>query len=326
MKYTQKLHSIVRLTGQLIVFGCLCWFGYMLVPDVNNKEASVALNWALLVYLCVVAEYWLYTWYARKHTWAYIKATYKNSSRPAGVPLAGPILETGARSVAISAIYEIPLSSMHSAYLTQIEVTRNIISNYDKSNYMLRYLVIAVDLGVPTPHIFIDGRSQNRFRRKTTDLWSLTKLVHKKNKINDLEGDFYKYFDVYTADRDYLSALTIVTPDVMLVLRNQGYSFDYEIHNGRLYVIHEAKALLSTAEVQAMLKAAQSCLGELIPQITKHKYHDAHRELAYQADRLHRWAAGFSILMVGRFFAKVLFCLVVGVIVGGYIKEFVAWQ
>jgi hypothetical protein len=321
MTYSLTLHRALRTIGLLLVFSSLCWFGYMVVPDAKNEQADSALRWALILYLLTVGEKWLFKIYAQKRVWSYIKAAYANHYRPTD-SLAGPILNTDASMLDASQAYQIPLSATKVGYLAQVDVTRRLNnSSQFRPNYMLSYLVLSVDLGVSTPHIFIDGRLQNHFRRKNTDLWSLTKLVSKKNKINDLEGDFYRYFDVYTANREYLSALTIVTPDVMLVLRNQGYSFDYEIHNGHLYVISETNVLLSETAVQAMIKAMQSCLNELIPQITKHRYHDTHQKLALNIGRLHRRAVMYSLLIVGKFFVKIIFCVATGTLTGGLIKE-----
>lgn len=316
-----KYHRIVRITGLFLVFGCLCWYGYMIVPDGENEEASVALMWALALYLFVVGEKFIYERNIQKRVWSYLRATYASRRRPS-ISLASPILGSGAKSVTALEAFEIPLSAGSVGFLTQIEVTRRMVDRLDSTVYTLRYLVLAVDLHVPTPHIFIDGRSQNHFGRKTTDLWSLTKLAPKDSRINDLEGDFYKYFDVYAAEREYLSALTIITPDVMLALRDHGYNFDYELYNGCLYVIHEAGALSSEDTIRALAKAMQSCLDQLIPQVIKHNYHDAAKEIEYNPARLHRWALGYAFVIVIKFLAKIVLSLIAGILAGGTLNGF----
>jgi len=54
-------------------------------------------------------------------------------------------------------------------------------------------------LDIPYASYFIDGRSQNRFGSKSTGIYGhLQSVVETGKKFQDLEGDFYQYFDVYT--------------------------------------------------------------------------------------------------------------------------------
>ncbi|MET0980066.1 MAG: hypothetical protein ABWX90_02320 [Candidatus Saccharimonadales bacterium] len=167
-------------------------------------------------------------------------------------------------------------------------------SDKGSTSFSLTYLVFAVDLKVPVPHLFIDGRSQNRFGRKKRDLWSLTKKLSRSNKLQDLEGDFYKYFDVYAASKKQVEALSIVTPDVMITLRDQGFSFDYELHDTSLYVIAEPQ-LKSPEDYEAYTQAVVSALTELVPQITKHHFSSDEPDMPVHTNRLAAWAILYSL-------------------------------
>lgn len=166
-------------------------------------------------------------------------------------------------------------------------------SDKGSTSFSLTYLVFAIDLKTPVPHLFIDGRSQNRFNKKNRDLWSLTKRLSRSNKLQDLEGDFYKHFDVYAASKKQVEALTIVTPDVMITLRDQGYSFDYELHDTSLYVIAEPR-LKRPEDYVAYTQAVVSALTELVPQITKHTFSSDEPDIPVYTKKLFVWALIYS--------------------------------
>lgn len=176
--------------------------------------------------------------------------------------------------------------------------------------FTLRYMVLAVELNQPVPHIFIDGRAQNRFGFKSRDLWSLTKKVSKRNKIPALEGDFNNYFDVYAVPGSNIETLTILTPDTMIALRDQGYSFDYELYGTKLYVISEP-TLRRPEDYAAYTKAVEAALFDLVPQITHHTFTPVEASVRITPGRLSFWAFVYSAAVLGRF---LLWCAGLGAI------------
>lgn len=242
-----------------------------------------------------------------------------------GYTVAGPVITEGVSGLReFSAHCRLPDGTR--VQVSEVTVTRplsRLLSPESYNSYGLKYFTLIVDTGVRTPHIFIDGRSQNRFRRNSTDLWSLTKRLDKDEKLQDMEGDFYKYFDVYSADRKYLSSFTIMTPDTMLALRDQGSAFDYELHDGILYVIHEAN-FRDEAEYEKCFTALTACLKELVPQIAKHHYDDAGDKLRLGSAKLSFWALVYSsrliIAALGKFLLFVAATVILGQVLGNLIS------
>lgn len=193
----------------------------------------------------------------------------------------------------------------------------------DDLSFDVELLVLAVDLKQKVPHIFIDGKSQNRKTRHNKNLWFLASKLTKDQKIQALEGDFNKYFEIYTpaktANNDYareIDILSIMSPDAMLALRNEGYDFDYEFHGQHLYIIHEPD-ILTTDGFEAYILALEAALTELLPQIKGHRHMIDGAELKTHVSRFNTndtvslWAnifvytaAGFAFLMLGGFIAS----------------------
>jgi len=166
----------------------------------------------------------------------------------------------------------------------------------DMSRYSFRYLILAIDIGNELPHIFIDGLKQNRFRYNATNMWSLNKRVQPKERLIDLEGDFHKFFKVYIANVEHreIAALSIVTPDVMLSMRDQGFNFDYEIHNRTLYVIAEDN-IIDIDRFVGFLNAAQAVANELVPQLAKQLHVDSGKKLDINHKKAGWLAAWYSL-------------------------------
>lgn len=329
-----KLLRTIIFIGRILIFVFVCWFGYEVVAETTDDDAA---NRALFVALMLHVLVWGLTAVRKdliqKQVWKYAASQYRQyptslleqPETPIDFSLASPLLEQGVRALQLDDIYEVGLPRGRLGFLTKIRSTRSLFggTGMERGDYMLEYLVLAVKLNTPTPHIFIDGRSQNRFGGRSTDLWSLTKRLSRHDKLQDLEGDFPKYFGVYCPEKQYLSALSIATPDVMLAMSDQGYSFDYEIHDGVLYVIHES-TFESVDEFKAMTVAAQACLAELIPQITKHHYDDAGQELRVLSGRLNLWAILYSLRIMGWYFVKILAVLLAGIMIGGLFRGGIA--
>jgi len=313
---TISKHRLFNVFAIVAIIFCLAWFGYEVTDELAANVNGAGLLLAALLYVVLLIKRWLYRSQLERATWAELNEV----SLPSDWHKAGPVVASNAYRVEV--LRAASLESMANAVLLNIKV-RRLLSRYlspQNAEYSLDYIVLGVDLGVNTPHIFIDGRSQNRFGITSEDLWSLTKRLKKSDKLQDLEGDFYRYFNVYARDKRYLSALSIVTPDVMIELRDKGFNFDYEIHDGYLYIIADPR-LSSPEQMRAMLSAARACLDELIPQIIKHRYDDTTLALNLSDARLHVWAVIYSIRVLAKRMAKLIFVVFIGLILGGMFRE-----
>lgn len=190
------------------------------------------------------------------------------------------------------------------------------------SRYSFRYIILAVDIDTELPHIFIDGLKQNRFRYNSTNMWSLNKRLRPQERLIDLEGDFHKYFKVYIANIEHreIAALSIVTPDVMLSMRDEGYNFDYEIYDKTLYVIAEDN-IVNIDKFVGFLSAAQAVANELVPQLAKQLHSDSSKKLEInhkKAGWLAAWySLGVYISYAFLYFVMVGLCAVLGEIAPG---------
>ncbi len=235
-------------------------------------------------------------------------------------PPAGPVVSTGSADEleTYTTVLAQPASAMR-----QMSYTYWLSRHYKNENgqFKLEYLVMSVPLNEPVPHIFIDATKQNKFSSKNDDLWSLNKKLFRRNRILDLEGDFYKYFKVYTTRRETLDALTILTPDVMLKLRDDGYNFDYELYGKNLFVIADS-TILRAEDFEAFVRAAEACLNELVPQIAGHTFTNLDEQLPVNVARMRRWAIWYSVRILCRKGTFVLLYFLVGITIGYILKSF----
>jgi len=187
----------------------------------------------------------------------------------------------------------------------------------DISRYSFRYLILAVDIGTELPHIFIDGQKQNRFRYNATNMWSLNKRVQPHQRLIDLEGDFHKFFKVYIANVEHreAAAFSIVTPDVMLSMRDKGFNFDYEIYDKKLYVLAEDN-IISIDKFMGFINAAEAVTNELVPQLAKQLHADGYEKLDINHKKAGWLAAWYSLGVFMSYavlyFGMVGFCVLVG--------------
>ncbi len=236
----------------------------------------------------------------------------------------GPVVRDGSSSIALNR----SIRGEHFGYKTNFQSVRvnhnaTLLAKDDLS-FNIELLVLAVDLKQKVPHIFIDGKSQNKKSSTNKNLWFLSSKLDKHQKIQALEGDFENYFDIYAAPENIrakyareIDVLSLLSPDAMLALRNEGYDFDYEFHNNHLYIIHEPD-ILTTYEFEAYMNALETSLKQLLPQITGHSFAVDGAELKTHVSRFNTndtislWAkifmymiAGFSLLMLGGFIAGI---------------------
>jgi len=85
-------------------------------------------------------------------------------------------------------------------------------------------------------HIVLDGSKNNEFDRS-----NLVKNKLPPQKIS-LEGDFPKYFILYCENGQQITALQIVTPDIMEYVIDNDLNTDLEIVNGQIAIISRGAA------------------------------------------------------------------------------------
>ncbi len=101
-------------------------------------------------------------------------------------------------------------------------------------------------------HIVRTGKSSKKYERTVLELSIKRSKAHVfiNSRINDIEeqidldrsqrykaeGDFGKYFDIFSGGNDHVSALALFAPDVMsLIMANYGF-YDIEVVADRLYL------------------------------------------------------------------------------------------
>lgn len=297
IKNQDKLYDLydqVIVIRRIFITGLLFAFGAASSIYESNQDNSVGAFaqiclW-LIVLLAVVAHFWL-RWLRKRLQARLWNEVSRGKIGKSTDKVTSPLLTYQAYEVWNSVLY-------HSKYrglpLTIHRLNTNYtLSNFFKpgaaNNYGLEYVVLQVWLDNKFPHIFIDGLSQNIFSFKNTNLWSLPRKLALKQKMQKLEGDFPKYFNVYMAPNKQapvqVDALSILMPDIMLALRDDGYNFDYEIHNDKLFIICEPD-MYTTYDIEAFFKAVDAVLDQLIPQLEKFKISHKTLDLKLSKTRL----------------------------------------
>jgi hypothetical protein len=169
----------------------------------------------------------------------------------------------------------------YSTTLQDVRVTyEKDVPGKDGATFALQHTIHALQLPTAFPHLFIASKQHGRKKLAgKSSLWSLATKLDQSQKLQDLEGDFGKYFSVYTTHQETEGvefkkendALRVLTPDVMLSLRDQGFDFDYEIYEDYLYVIHEPD-LLTAAELENFITSLDAALSEVLPQLIGHNF------------------------------------------------------
>lgn len=99
-----------------------------------------------------------------------------------------------------------------------------------KSSQRYTYAVATLELTKQYPHLYLDGAANGR------------NLSYTKDQRVDLEGDFNKYFSLYMPEGSAAGSLTVLAPDVMLVLIEQAQPFDIELSQNSLSIITTGRA------------------------------------------------------------------------------------
>lgn len=290
----RKTRRLLLIETVILIF-CLVWTGYAYATN-DQALIETATTITLVALLVRFTTPWILDMPDSDILWSDFTAPLSRTKTPIVSPVLGD--ETHTRSGRTGGVNHYQTQILdYVAMFDKVTVGYQLFgynperhySDVGITSFSLTYLVLAIELNQPLPHIFIDGRSQNRFGFKSQDLWSLTKKLSRQNKMQALEGDFYKHFDVYTADKKHIEALTIATPDTMIALRDEGYSFDYELYGTKLYVIAEPQ-LKQPADYEAYIKAVIGATTELVPQIAKHTFSHNEPTMSTRTYKVTFWA------------------------------------
>lgn len=107
------------------------------------------------------------------------------------------------------------------------------------------------------PHIVIDSKIEDA----TAYSGSVLPVMFSRDQKLTLEGDFSKYFDVYSPRNYQVSALALMTPDVMQTFLTKLHQVDIELINDRLY-IYDPDLMNSAEQIQDMFEAADAIIDE----------------------------------------------------------------
>lgn len=188
-------------------------------------------------------------------------------------------------------------------------VTRR-LSMSSSTSFSVSYCVATFQLAQPMPHLFIDGLGQNIMTTNSPNLWALAKLISRRNKLPSLEGNFSDYFQVYAAGNDAIAALSVLTPDVMLKLRDNGFYFDYEVYRDHLYIISEPN-FIRRYGFACYTESISAVLHEIIPQLSNRTSGDTSAELQLNPAHLKAWGWLYSIKIIFKWILLVTLSMLV---------------
>jgi len=220
------------------------------------------------------------------------------------LPVGGPVLRAGAIRLEATSYIERTLAG-RSLQLTKARFWHQLgggepTTRSDARQFALDYVILTVDAGKNLPKLFIDGRSQNRFKGTASNLWALSKKLSRTERLQDLEGDFPEFFTVYASKGTQTEALSILAPDAMIRLRDRGYQFDFEIDGRWLHIIHEP-SIGSIEEFEAFFESMRSMADELVPQLAKQRNGSELPDLTVKTIRLGLWATLNSSRIIAKY-------------------------
>lgn len=123
------------------------------------------------------------------------------------------------------------------------------------------------------PHIFITSRRNSRYKLKSRNMGLIDERLPKGLKFQELEGDFSRYFDIYSPDQKAVDILRIMTPDVMITLRDNGIDFDLELIDNRFYLYLEP-AVVSPAQLELVLTQLDQLVESFTSELARTKFYD----------------------------------------------------
>lgn len=114
-----------------------------------------------------------------------------------------------------------------------------------------RYSLAIVQSQKSYPHIYLDGRQNNR--NDTYKAWQ--KLT--------LEGDFNKYFDLYADENTNIETLSFLTPDVMQRFIDTARLYDVETYNQNLAIITAGTSIYVKTNMERLLVCLRAILSKV---------------------------------------------------------------
>lgn len=126
-----------------------------------------------------------------------------------------------------------------------------------RSRSQHRLSILNLKLPKKVPHLVVDSRVEGSSRYGGS---VLPIDFDYKQKLT-LEGDFSKYFNVYSPHNYQVSALSLLTPDVMQMFLAKLHRVDVELVNNRLY-IYAPDVMNSSEQIANMFKAADAIIDE----------------------------------------------------------------
>jgi hypothetical protein len=116
------------------------------------------------------------------------------------------------------------------------------------------YSVMKVNLLNQYPHIVLDSRFNNPF------ISNIGHFFSEESRIS-LEGDFDKYFKVYSK-APATDSLRILSPDMMQIMIDSGHKYDIEIIDNNLHIISNYK-FSDEQGIKYFFELADSLLNKL---------------------------------------------------------------
>ena len=114
-----------------------------------------------------------------------------------------------------------------------------------------RYSLAIVQSQKTYPHIYLDGKQNNR--NDTYKSWQ--KMT--------LEGDFNKYFDLYADDDTNIETLSFLTPDVMQRFIDTARLYDVEAYNHNLAIITADTSIYVKTNMERLLVCLRAILSKI---------------------------------------------------------------
>ena len=116
------------------------------------------------------------------------------------------------------------------------------------------FTMMKVRLNNKYPHIVLDSRANNPFISNIGNFFSEESRIH-------LEGDFDKYFKVYSK-APAEDSLRILSPDMMTLMIDSGHKTDIELFEDRLHIISNYK-YASEEDIKYFFTLADTLLNKL---------------------------------------------------------------
>lgn len=123
------------------------------------------------------------------------------------------------------------------------------------------------------PHIFITSKRQSVYGLNTRNMGLIDERLPRNLKFPGLEGDFSRYFEIFSPDKAAIDILRVMSPDVMIELRDHGVDFDIEIIDDRFYLYLEPSTS-SPAQLETVLTAVGKVVAAFAGELGRSRFYD----------------------------------------------------